>query len=195
MDLWFLFHPLLIELLAWLLGPAVLVLLLLGPGDVNSKGVVRAQLRALGSSTWGAYHRLSHGKYLGNGERELFRTDVRVMRISPFNGEPVERSSMCILTNYRLIVANPADGAEQIFLPDIGAVRAFRDYDPRSGFFSWLIVDHTGSPQSGLCLRCETSKQGSDLMSRIRSARSYARPERAPALIAGGAEPSRVPIR
>lgn len=101
MDLWFLFHPALIEFIAWLLGPASLVLFVLGSGEVNGKGVVRSRARALASRICGPYHRLLRSDYVEYGEREVFRTEVRVVRVSAFDGEIVERGSLCILTNRR----------------------------------------------------------------------------------------------
>ncbi|MDQ2744902.1 MAG: hypothetical protein M3Z66_21765 [Chloroflexota bacterium] len=176
MDLWLLVHPVLIELAAWLLGPTMLVLLLRGSGEVNGKAVVRSQLRALASRTWGSHHQLLCGTYLERNERELFRTEVRAMRVSAFNGQLVERRSSCILTDRRLIITDPNDGVAQVSLLDIRAIDTRRDYDPPTGFFSYVVIDRVSSPHGGLFLRCHTEEQCHDLMSRIQTAISYSRP-------------------
>ncbi len=173
MDLWPFLHSVLIELTAFLVGPTSLVLFVLGSGEVNGKGVLRSRVRALASRIRGPYHRLVRSEYVEHGERELFRADVMAMQVSAFDGEMVERGSLCVLTDRRLILANPSDGVVRVSLLDVGTVRTYRDYDPHSGFFSCVVVDRAGCPGNSLLLRCQTGEQSYDLSSRIQTARRF----------------------
>ncbi len=118
---------------------------------------------------WGSYRRLLTGALFEGGEHEIAR--VKVQRFSIYAVDRhtlVGRDAICILTNRRLINADPSGHMAQTRLESVRSARAHREYDACTGFAYGVVIDHHGSPardpKGDLYLCCKSQGESGGLV-------------------------------